>query len=475
MSDQRDIIIIGAGAAGMNAAYVAAEPGLAVTVVDANPCPGGQYHRRGALEQRYRPSGCSDENRWARVEILSGQQVYAVNSMPDTGHVLVRMRGDERHPHEIGILRARALIVTTGAMDRQLAIPGWQLPGVMAGGGAQSLIKGSGVLPGQRTLVTGTGPFLLAVAASIVQAGGEVAAVIEANAPAGLARHTRKMFPAAVAKTAEAARFAGILARHRVPYLTRRRVTRIAAGAVDTQGRACVSEATVQRIDSQWQPKPGTEQRFDVDCVTLGFGFTAQLDLLLQLGCAITDAPDGGLAVLVDERQATSRPSVFAAGETTGIGGVDLASVEGRVAGLHAAAELTGRAPATALVKSLHRQRRHLHGFATALALAFPVPTQWVNDQPGETIVCRCEEITLGDIRSARDDLGATDPRSIKLLTRAGMGWCQGRMCSFSVEGICGRQANVAAQAASASRPVSVPVPLGAIARDENVMRESAQ
>ena len=98
MSDQRDIIIIGAGAAGMNAAYVAAEPGLAVTVVDANPCPGGQYHRRGALEQRYRPSGCSDENRWARVEILSGQQVYAVNSMPDTGHVLVRMRGDEGIP-----------------------------------------------------------------------------------------------------------------------------------------------------------------------------------------------------------------------------------------------------------------------------------------------------------------------------------------------------------------------------------------
>lgn len=475
MSDQRDIIIIGAGAAGMNAAYVAAEPGLAVTVVDANPRPGGQYHRRTALDHHYRPRGCSDENRWARVEILSGQQVYAVDAMPETENVLVRMRGDERHPHEIRTLRARILIVATGAMDRQLAIPGWQFPGVMAGGGAQSLIKGSGILPGQRTLVTGTGPFLLAVAASIVQAGGEVAAVIEANAPVGLARHTRKMFPAALAKTAEAARFAGILARHRVPYLTRRRVTRIDADAVDSQGRKCVSRATVQRINSQWQPKPGTEQHFDVDCVTLGFGFTAQLELLLQLGCAVTEAPDGGLAVAVDERQATSRPSVFAAGETTGVGGVDLASVEGRVAGLYAAAELTGRAPAPALVKSLHRQRRHLHGFATALALAFPVPTEWVNDLPGETMVCRCEEVTLGDIRSARDDLGATDPRSIKLLTRAGMGWCQGRMCSFSVEGICGKQVSAAAQVASANRPVSVPVPLGAIARHDNVMKESAR
>jgi len=475
MSDQRDIIIIGAGAAGMNAAYAAAEPGLAITVIDANPRPGGQYHRRAELDQRYRPHGCSDENRWARVEMLSGQQVYAVDAMPDTGHVLVRMRGDERHPHEIRTLLARILIVATGAMDRQIAIPGWQFPGVMAGGGAQSLIKGSGVLPGQRILVTGTGPFLLAVAASIVQAGGEVAAVIEANAPVGLARHTRKMFPAALAKTGEAARFAGILARHRVPYLTRRRVTRIDADAVDSQGRACVSRATVQRIDSQWQPKPGTEQHFDVDCVTLGFGFTAQLELLLQLGCAVTEAPDGGLAVAVDERQATSRPSVFAAGETTGIGGVDLASVEGRVAGLHAAAELTGRAPAPALVKSLDRQRRHLQGFATALALAFPVPTRWVNDQPRETMVCRCEEVSLGDIRSARDDLGATDPRSIKLLTRAGMGWCQGRMCSFSVEGICGKQVSAAAQVASANRPVGVPVPLGAIARGNSLVRESVQ
>lgn len=461
-----DIAVIGAGAAGMSAAYEAVAHGHRVVVIDANPRPGGQYHRRSAADETYRPSGCNDDLRWKQIQIRTGWQVFAADALPGGSGIALRMRGDDRHMDQVQTLSSRILIVATGAVDRQLAIPGWQLPGVMAGGGAQSLIKGSGVLPGRRTLVTGTGPFLLAVAASILQAGGEVAGVIEANSPAALGRYSRSLLPTAIGKSAEAARFAMILARHRVPYLTQHRVTQIHAGGTAEGG---VTAATVSKVDKQWRPIPGRSRDFEVDCVTLGFGFTPQLDILLQLGCAAVETPDGGIAVRVDGNQVTSIPIVLAAGETTGVGGVELAAVEGQIAGIHARRLLGQSRSLTkqelAEGKQLHRKRRHLRNFATALARGFPVPTSWLDEQAGHTVVCRCEEVSLETVQRARDDLGATDARSVKLLTRAGMGWCQGRMCAFSIQGLCPTRASVAAQVATANRPISIPVSLGAIAR----------
>ena len=458
-----DVLVVGAGAAGLSAAYEAAAEGNRVVVIDANARPGGQYHRRGVKDPPYFPAGTTDAQRWANIEMHMGWQAYAADLDGDL--VVVRLRGDERHRNDLHAVSTRVLIVATGAVDRQLAIPGWQRPGVMAGGGAQSLIKGSGVLPGRRTLVTGTGPFLLAVTAAIVQAGGEVAAVIEANQPRRLIRHAAQLMPSGLMKSGEALKFAAILARHRIPYLTGHRVTEIHGTADD----AAVASAVVHRVNEQWRPIEGSARTFEVDCVTLGFGFTAQLDLLMQLDCEAVQSADGGLAVCIDDNQMTSVPRVLAAGETTGVGGVDLAAVEGRIAGIQACHLLRTDGqrtqPDSKVMTSLYRRRGHLRRFAKALALSFPTPTAWVAEQAGDTMVCRCEEVSLTTVLEARDDLGATDARAIKLLTRAGMGWCQGRMCSYTVEGLCTGPTSVASQKAAANRPIGVPIPLGAVAK----------
>ena len=326
----------------------------------------------------------------------------------------------------------------------------------MSGGGAQALVKGSGVLPGRRIVVAGTGPFLLAVAHALISAGGDVVAVVEANDPLSLARHTRAVLPAA-GKSADLAKFISALARKRVPYLRRHRVRR-----ADGDGR--LESVTLSRVDADWRGIPGTERLLECDALAIGYGFTAQTDLAGQVGARMVIGSDGGLAIEVDDRQRTSVPGLLAAGETTGIGGVDLARVEGIVAGAAAVGEVRPALSASAIARAT-RDVGRLRGFADALHATFPVRDGWRDDVAEGTIVCRCEEVTAGRVRDAVTDLGARDARSVKLLTRAGMGWCQGRVCAPAVDGLCGFD-SAASLIGGSYRPVAVPVPLGAIAAD---------
>ena len=189
-----DVLIVGGGAAGVAAAVVAARSGCAVTLLDSGPAIGGQYYRGAktpesasglsyaALRRDF--DGLVDAG---RIDLRMSTYAYALERK-ESGFVL-RTRGDDRHRGETQSIAARTVVIATGAFDRQLPFPGWTLPGVMSGGGAQALVKGSGVLPGRRIVVAGTGPFLLAVAHALISAGGDVVAVVEANDPLGLARH----------------------------------------------------------------------------------------------------------------------------------------------------------------------------------------------------------------------------------------------------------------------------------------------
>lgn len=448
-----DVVVVGGGAAGVNAAVIAATSGCSVTLIDSGSEPGGQYYRGG-------PSGrfaqmcarLADLKRSGHVESRFAHYAYALERTDDGFRV--RTRGDDRHRAELRDIDARVVIIATGAFDRQLPFPGWDLPGVMAGGAAQALVKGSGVLPGQRIAVAGTGPFLLAVASTILEAGGNVVAVIEANDPRALASRVGSTLPV-LGKTRELAGFVSALARHRVPYLRRSRVTR--AHGVDR-----LEAITVSLVDPEWRAFPGTQREIAVDALAIGYGFTAQTDLL---GAArFIRGADGGIAVAVNDRQETSIPGLFAAGETTGVGGVDLAAYEGLLAGA-AAAESCGRIPAlTPRAETQARRRvRDLRRFATALHESFPVRDGWRADVGDSTLACRCEEVTVSAVRDAVA-LGATDARSVKLITRAGMGWCQGRVCGPIVDGLCGFD-DLASLVGAATRPVAAPVPLGALAR----------
>jgi thioredoxin reductase len=352
---------------------------------------------------------------------------------------------------QLGSVHASSVLIATGAYDRQVPFPGWDLPGVFAAGGTQALVKGHGVLPGKRIVVAGTGPFLLPVSAGLAAAGARVVGVFEANNPVlfpGLVRYPGKLV--------EALGYLAVLARHRVPLRTRHCV--VAAHGPDE-----LSAVTVARVDRSWRPVPGTARRISCDTLAVGYGFTPQVELGLALGCASRLSADGGVVLTVDDRQATSVPGVFAAGEVTGVGGFRLAMATGALAGLATAGLFSGR---------LARARARHAAFAAALPSVFPVPDGWISGLTPDTIVCRCEEVRFDAIRSAVTELGARDARAVKLLTRAGMGWCQGRICGQAVASLTGTPPTADALAAMARRILAQPVPLGDLAAISEEERE---
>ena len=317
-----------------------------------------------------------------------------------------------------------------------LPFPGWTLPGVTTAGGAQALLKGQGVLVGRRIAVAGTGPFLLPVAAGLAEAGARVVGVFEANNPLRLAGRT----PAG--KLLEAAGYAKTLARHRIPYRTRHIV-------VAAHGTGEIQAVTVAG--------PRRTRTIDCDALAIGYGFVPAIELALLLGCATTVDTDSNLVLAVDGDQRTSIPGVYAAGEITGVGGAELAIVEGAIAGTAAAGANPDR--------TLAARRARLRRFAEALGRAFPVPARWPDALAADTLVCRCEEVPYERVREAVLELGASDARTVKLLSRTGMGWCQGRMCGFAVACLTatlrGRPVTEVDLSSFAQRPFGAPITLG--------------
>ena len=415
-----DVAVIGAGPAGLAAAARAAESGQRVVVLDAGTRPGGQYwrHRKDSPPSgRYQRLAAS----LPRVEYRPDSPVW----FAEPGFVL--------HSRDDAV-SAERVILATGAYDRVVPFPGWTLPGVTTAGGAQAMLKGNGVLVGRRIVVAGTGPFLLPVAAGLAQAGARVVGVFEANNP------LRLRIPPG--KLAEAARYAATFARHRIPYRTRHTV--VAAHGADE-----VESVTVQG--------PRGSREIECDALAVGYGFTPAIELATLLGCATRVDADNNLVVTVDEHQETSVPGVYAAGEVTGIGGADLSIVEGAIAGLARS------------TPDLARRRTRLARFAEALKQAFPIPRQWPEALTPDTIVCRCEEVSYAGVRYSVTELGATTARTVKSLSRTGMGWCQGRMCGYAVAcltaTLCDRPVTEVDLAAFAQRPFAAPITMGELAR----------
>ncbi|MFH8349458.1 FAD-dependent oxidoreductase [Streptomyces sp. NPDC018045] len=380
-------------------------------------------------------------------------------------------------------LRAAALVLCTGAYDRALPFPGWDLPGVVTAGAAQALAKGQRTAVGRRVVVCGTGPFLLPVASSLLTVGARVLGVYEAGSPAAWLRAPVAALRDGHRKLPELLMYAAGLARHRVPCRTRRAV-------VAAHGRDRVEAVTVARLTPDWRIRPGSERRIeDVDAVCVGYGFTPQLELALAAGCALRD----NTWVAVGARQQTSVPGVYAAGEPTGIGGAALATAEGEVAGVAAAcwAAGTGDAVSGAAVRAPAARRRVLAGrrFARLLAAAHPVPDGWHTWLGQDTLVCRCEEVPYSALRTAAgerdeegtegtevaeaaegtevaDSAGGLPPDGMctfKLATRVGLGPCQGRVCARNAAGLRGPDALPDPQTAD-RRPIAQPVRLADLA-----------
>ncbi|MGW4930859.1 FAD-dependent oxidoreductase [Agromyces sp. NPDC004153] len=441
----RRVVILGAGPAGLAAAQAALAHGADVTVLDEGERPGGQFwrHHDALTDPRM-------QHQWPRFERLRGAldraEVHAQASVwhvqADDGLRVHALVGPADAAGRTALtVGADALVLATGAHDRALPVPGWTLPGVITAGAAQALAKRDGVAPGRRTVVAGAGPFLLPVAASIGLAGGTVAEVVEAVGVGAIARGWGRSpwrLAGAAGKAGELAEYLGDLFRHRTPYRFGSAVTRI-------HGVGTVEGVTIQRVDADWRPIPGTERVVECDSVALGHGFTPRLEAAIQAGCVIS--PDR--FVEVDERQATSVPDVFAAGEVTGIAGADAALAEGAVAGFLAA----GGELDDPRLRRIVDARRRMHAFAERLATHAIRPgwTAWLDD---DTIVCRCESVTRARIAEYAD----ASSRGMRLATRAGLGACQGRTCGRSVEAL------VAASVDYDQRPVLSSIRIGELA-----------
>ncbi|MFJ8077309.1 FAD-dependent oxidoreductase [Streptomyces sp. NPDC096176] len=441
----RHVVVVGAGPAGLAAAEAALRAGAEVTLIDTAEQPGGQYHRmlpdayeaahpgrlqhgRRAFDRRRRHVLTHPHCTW-----LPGTSVWALERPapgepgPPRVHVLRGPCDGAGRPRHV--LAPDALVLATGAHDRVLPFPGWDLPGVFTAGAAQALAKGERVVVGDRVVVAGTGPFLLPVAASLLEAGSQVLEVLEANVPGTVARgwsHRPWDLTAQAGKAGELLRYGAVLIRHRVPWRSGRAV-------VEARGDGRVEEVVTARLRPDWSVVPGTCRTTAVDALCVTHGFTPQLELALAAGCALRAAA-GAEFVEVDDDQRTSSAAVYAAGEITGIAGAPAARAEGLLAGW-----IAGGGRASPALRRLRRQRDQGRAFADRLDRAHPVGAAWPGWLRPETVVCRCEETDYAALCRAAADAAGGAARVAKLTTRAGLGPCQARICGPTVAALAER------------------------------------
>jgi NADPH-dependent 2,4-dienoyl-CoA reductase/sulfur reductase-like enzyme len=464
MTEPARLCVVGAGPAGLAAALAAAARGVRVVLVDAEGQAGGQFHRQPArafgarrpqaLHHQWRTwerlrDGLEAHLAAGRITHLTDHHVWCVERKPgsserEPGSFAVHaLRGPAQ---EEGVtVRAGAVLLATGGYERVLPFPGWTLPGVVTAGGAQAMLKGGLVLPGRTVVVAGTGPLLLPVATGLAAAGARVAALVESAGPKAVARRSPAL-AAEPAKLAEAAWYAGRLLRHRVRTLARHTV-------LEAHGAGRLEAVTVAALERDGRVRPGSARRIPCDALAVGHGLLPHTDLAETLGCTLA-----GTAVRVDDEQRTDVPGVWAAGEATGIGGAALALAEGHIAGRSIAARLHGAVPDPRSWAATARARDRGRAFFAALETVYAPAPGWADRVSDDTVVCRCEEVTAGQVRTASGTLGAGDLRTVKLLTRAGMGWCQGRMCAPAVAGLTG------CPPTPGRRPFARPVPLDVLA-----------
>ncbi len=380
-----DVLVIGGGPAGMAAAAVAAEHRARVGIVDDNPNFGGQIWRGGPHGQPNR-----DASTWTQRLQMSGATALCglrVVHQPEEGVLLAEgLNG-------FCELRYENLMLATGARERFLPFPGWTLPNVMGAGGLQAMVKSGLPIRGKRVVVAGTGPLLLAVAAYLRKHGAEIPLICEQASWGSLARFGSALvrWPEKIVQGVQLKRdLAGIpLAAN--------------SWVLAARGQATVESAVISRASRV--------EIIPCDYLACGFHLIPNVELPLLLGCAVRHG-----FVQVDDFQKTTVSSVYCAGEPTSVGGVELALIEGQIAGLAA----TGQTNEAAKWFSKRSKARR---FAELLDRTFRLRTELRSLCLPETMICRCEDVPYSRLRPY------TSWRSAKLHTRCGMGPCQGRVC----------------------------------------------
>jgi NADPH-dependent 2,4-dienoyl-CoA reductase/sulfur reductase-like enzyme len=427
MSTDAEVLVIGSGPAGISAAATAAMHGRDVLLLDDNPAPGGQIWRESTVGEPEEPD---DKQRKALLALrVSGARIFSgwsvfdaprertLRAIQETGPDTGSDTGAAFHTIDISY---ETLVLATGARERFLPFPGWTLPGVFGAGGLQALARGGFPVAGKRIVVAGTGPLLLPVAAHLRQMGCRVTTVAEQ------------------ASRRQLTRFSASLSRQPGKLLEGLQYRAASGGSRYRFGCWPVAALGSEKIEAV--RLTDGERTWDEPCNLLACGFhlVPNAELASLLGCTLHDG-----IIEVDDVQQTSIANVFAAGEPTGIAGLDSALLTGTMAGLAAAGKLEE-------ARALLPRRKKFERFAARLNAAFALRPELLALAQPDTIVCRCEDVRYGALTTYKSWNDA------KLQTRCGMGPCQGRVCGPATEALFGWRT-------SSVRPPLIPVPLSAL------------
>ncbi|RDJ21722.1 FAD-binding protein [Bosea caraganae] len=428
-----DLLIVGAGPAGMAAAVTARQNGLDVLVIDDQPAPGGQIWRsvetvaatkRGALLGEAYAAGQASAAafRASGAVYEPGSQLWQIE--PGFRAFVTRDR-------QARVIKARAVILATGAQERPAPFPGWTLPGVLTVGAAQILLKNAGEIPEKPVWIAGSGPLPLLYMTQLLKAGGRVAGYLDTT-PKGRLMAALPHLPGALGAMGDLLKGLGwkaALKRAGVPVV--KHVAEIEAVGTDK----------VEQL--RYRTANGREAIVSAEVVLVHEGVVPSIHPPLALGCKVewSDVQACYVPVL-DSWGESSQDYVFVAGDGAGIAGAKAAELRGHIAALRAAVKLgrlgEGAADerAAPLRSSLGRELA-LRPFLDTLF----APRPQVFAPPDETIVCRCEEVSAQEIRDLVK-LGRPGPNQVKAFTRAGMGPCQGRQCGYTITHILAQAEN---------------------------------
>ncbi len=438
MTRQFDAVTIGAGPAGMSAAIRMRALGLSVLVVDEQPAPGGQIWR--AVEAvASTPTGTllGDEYRSGAdlaARFRSCGAVYEPSTqvwqIEPSWRVFMSRNGQAE------AVDAGQVVLALGAQERPTPFPGWTLPGVLTVGAAQILLKTSRQVPSAPVWVVGSGPLPILYMAQLLRAGGKIAGWLDTS-PASGWRLALPWTGAALAGWRELAKGLGWLNEIRRAGTPRvRSVTSVRA----------LGDGHLQELE--YTQANGKMTRAAASVLLTHEGVVPSIHMTQALGCAhgwneqqFCIAPD------LDDWGQTDKQGVYVAGDGAGIGGAKAACVRGELVALGVAVR-AGRLTQEAATAQAALPRNTLRGLLRTRPLldALYPPPACIASPSDDTIVCRCEELTAGDIRKVAASTGSPGLNQMKAFTRAGMGACQGRLCGYTVAHIV---------AAAQKRPVS--------------------
>lgn len=422
MKPHHELVMIGAGPAGMAGAVLAAGHGASVLLLDEQSRPGGQIYRgievqsttdRTILgEDYYRGAALVDRLRASAVNYVPGATVWHLSPDREIGVTI----GDQSH-----LLTADQVIIANGAQERPFPVEGWTLPGVMTAGAAQILLKTSGVTLPDAVFV-GTGPLLYLAAHQYMRAGVSVAGILDTT-PRANYRRALSALPGALPQTGsmfKGWRWLRELRASGVRFIRNVEEVRI-IGRADATG-------VEYRTSGQWDRIEGTS-------VLLHQGVVPNVNLAMAAGCKHdwNDVQHCWQA-RTDPWGLSNIGSIAIAGDGAGIMGATGAEVAGQIAALGALYRLErlGVTQRDSLSAPLRKSLAQQAGFRRFLDALYESAAQFRVPQTAETIVCRCEEVTVGHIHEAIDQ-GCRGPNQLKSFTRAGMGPCQGRSCGLTI------------------------------------------